>query len=258
MVIADQYFSFGVGPPTRKSTKVSFLGASGNICDTGRVGSNWSLSRFSSQAVSSRKSSAGDLFDLTSVVTIFDGTTAVTCRSRPAFASLNHSRHDIPSSTAGQSSLRQFAASHSSSWAAEPTIPPALPSHSPTKRPKFLKDQKFFYLYNHYTDEIHHYYDDRIEKFAHQLFIRSEFLLQFIQDMTNSLVKGIYAGFVMVESKCIEVDKEQASHDESKFAPNNSNMHSLIALQSTLLHEHHDFFLASQHPSANPAPRRLA
>ncbi|EHK46427.1 hypothetical protein TRIATDRAFT_89810 [Trichoderma atroviride IMI 206040] len=58
MVIADQYFSFGVGPPTRKSTKVSFLGAGGDICNTGRVGSNWSLSRFSSQAVSSRPSLA--------------------------------------------------------------------------------------------------------------------------------------------------------------------------------------------------------
>lgn len=181
MVIADQYFSFGVDPPTRKSTKISFLGAGSNICNTGRVGYNWSLSRFSSQAVSSRKSSAGDIFHLTSVVTIFDGTTAVACRSHPAFASLNHSRHDIPSSTAGQSSLRQFTASHSSSWAAEPTIPPALPSHSPTKRPKFLKDQKFFHLYDYYTDKIHHYYDDRIGKIAHQQFIRSEFLLRFVQ-----------------------------------------------------------------------------
>jgi hypothetical protein len=32
----------------------------------------------------------------------------------------------------------------------------------------------------------------------------------------------------------------------------------LIALHRTLLHEHHDFFLASQHPSASPALRRLA
>ncbi|KAJ2893073.1 uncharacterized protein MKZ38_009069 [Zalerion maritima] len=32
----------------------------------------------------------------------------------------------------------------------------------------------------------------------------------------------------------------------------------LIALHRTLLHEHHDFFLASQHPSATPALRRLA
>ncbi|KAF2806404.1 uncharacterized protein BDZ99DRAFT_394489, partial [Mytilinidion resinicola] len=32
----------------------------------------------------------------------------------------------------------------------------------------------------------------------------------------------------------------------------------LIALHRTLLHEHHDFFLASQHPYASPALRRLA
>lgn len=192
------------------------------------------------------------------MVTIFDGITAVACRSHPAFASLNHSRHNIPGSTAGQPSPRQFTASHSSSWAAEPTIPPAPPSHPPTKRPKFLKHQEFLYLYNYYTDETHRYHGDKIAKIAHQQLIRSECPLQFTQNMTNSLVKGIYAGFVMVETKCIEVDKEQASHNESKVAPYNSNMHSLIALQSTLLHEHHDFLLASQHSSANPALRRLA
>lgn len=32
----------------------------------------------------------------------------------------------------------------------------------------------------------------------------------------------------------------------------------LIALHRTLLHEHHDFFLASQHPSASPALKGLA
>ncbi|KAK4096003.1 hypothetical protein N658DRAFT_437027, partial [Parathielavia hyrcaniae] len=39
---------------------------------------------------------------------------------------------------------------------------------------------------------------------------------------------------------------------------NNDQWQALIALHRTLLHEHHDFFLASQHPSANPALRRLA
>ena len=34
--------------------------------------------------------------------------------------------------------------------------------------------------------------------------------------------------------------------------------HALIALHKTLLHEHHDFFLASQHPSANPSLSKLA
>jgi len=32
----------------------------------------------------------------------------------------------------------------------------------------------------------------------------------------------------------------------------------LIALHRTLLHEHHDFFLASQHPSASPSLKKLA
>src|SRR5213078_2329412 len=39
---------------------------------------------------------------------------------------------------------------------------------------------------------------------------------------------------------------------------NNEQWQALIALHRTLLHEHHDFFLASQHPSASPALRRLA
>lgn len=192
------------------------------------------------------------------MVTIFDGTAAITCRSHPAFASLNHSRHNIPGSTARQSSTRQFTASHSSSWAAEPTIPPVPPSRSPTKRSKFLKRRKLFYLYSYYTDKIHQDYGDRIAKIAHPQFIRNEYPLLSNQNVTSSLVKGIYAGFVMVENNCIGVDTEQASHRKSKLAPDNSNMHSLMALQSTLLHEHHDFFLASQHPSANPALRRLA
>lgn len=62
----------------------------------------------------------------------------------------------------------------------------------------------------------------------------------------------------MVENKCINVDKEQISQNESEYAPNNSITHNLIALHRTLLHEHHDFFLASQHPAANPALQRLA
>ena len=37
-----------------------------------------------------------------------------------------------------------------------------------------------------------------------------------------------------------------------------SGRYALIALHRTLLYEHHDFFLASQHPSASAALRRLA
>lgn len=75
-------------------------------------------------------------------------------------------------------------------------------------------------------------------------------------------VKGIYAGLVMVEAKCCEVDAKQAAaaQDPDGKHPrlNNEQWQALIALHRTLLHEHHDFFLASQHPSASPALRKLA
>ncbi|KAH8750227.1 hypothetical protein F5883DRAFT_435262 [Diaporthe sp. PMI_573] len=70
-------------------------------------------------------------------------------------------------------------------------------------------------------------------------------------------VKGIYAGLVIVESKCIEVDSSQSAQNDSNPKLNNEQWQALIALHRTLLHEHHDFFLAS-HPSASPALRRLA
>ena len=70
-------------------------------------------------------------------------------------------------------------------------------------------------------------------------------------------VKGIYAGLVMVESKCIEVANNQMQTDPAN-KPSNDQWQALIALHRTLLHEHHDFFLASQHPSASPALQRLA
>ena len=76
-------------------------------------------------------------------------------------------------------------------------------------------------------------------------------------------VKGIYAGLVMVEVKCIDVDEKQTQaalekdpSRQTKLTP--EQWQALIALHKTLLHEHHDFFLASQHPSASPALSRLA
>ncbi|KAH8645922.1 hypothetical protein BGZ60DRAFT_392345 [Tricladium varicosporioides] len=82
------------------------------------------------------------------------------------------------------------------------------------------------------------------------------------QEQLVAEVKGIYAGLVMVEAKCIEVDSKQATlaHADGGNPPklNNEQWQALIALHRTLLHEHHDFFLASQHPSASPALRRLA
>ena len=76
-------------------------------------------------------------------------------------------------------------------------------------------------------------------------------------------VKGIYAGLVMVEAKCIDIDEKQSAaaqeKDPSKRAIlKNDQYQSLIALHKQLLHEHHDFFLASQHPAASAALSRLA
>ncbi|KAM0360231.1 hypothetical protein ACHAPK_011855, partial [Fusarium culmorum] len=78
------------------------------------------------------------------------------------------------------------------------------------------------------------------------------------QDQLVAEVKGIYAGLVMVEAKCIEVHNAQSSNTDANSKLNNEQWQALIALHRTLLHEHHDFFLASQHPSASPALRRLA
>lgn len=79
------------------------------------------------------------------------------------------------------------------------------------------------------------------------------------QEQLVAEVKGIYAGLVMVESKCIEVDNAQnSSNTDTSSKLNHDQWKALIALHRTLLHEHHDFFLASQHPSASPALRRLA
>ncbi|KAL2005513.1 hypothetical protein VTN00DRAFT_2724 [Thermoascus crustaceus] len=68
-------------------------------------------------------------------------------------------------------------------------------------------------------------------------------------------VRGIYAGLVMVEKKCMEIDKQQS---QTKSELEDVQWQALIALHRTLLHEHHDFFLASQHPSASPVLRELA
>jgi hypothetical protein len=93
------------------------------------------------------------------------------------------------------------------------------------------------------------------------------------QEQLVNEVKGIYAGLVMVEKKCVEVHcclhylmhglltclaqiDQQQSSTTNKLS--NEQWQALIALHRTLLHEHHDFFLASQHPSSSLALRRLA
>jgi hypothetical protein len=74
------------------------------------------------------------------------------------------------------------------------------------------------------------------------------------QEQLVAEVKGIYAGLVMVEAKCIEVDNKQATlaQADSGAQPklNNEQWQALIALHRTLLHEHHDFFLYDSSKSA--------
>jgi hypothetical protein len=59
----------------------------------------------------------------------------------------------------------------------------------------------------------------------------------------------------MVEKKCMEIDQQQGN---SKKELSNEQWKALIALHRTLLHEHHDFFLASRHPSASDQLKDLA
>lgn len=61
------------------------------------------------------------------------------------------------------------------------------------------------------------------------------------QDQLAAEVKGIYAGLVMVEAKCINIDASQAADPKSKLTP--EQWQALIALHRTLLYEHHDFLM---------------
>jgi len=82
------------------------------------------------------------------------------------------------------------------------------------------------------------------------------------QEQLLAEVEGIFAGLKMVEAKCMEVDKKLALHIQNgartKSKLNNKQWQALIALHRTLLYEHHDFLLASQHPSATLELRELA
>ncbi|KAJ4150503.1 hypothetical protein LMH87_011251 [Akanthomyces muscarius] len=70
-------------------------------------------------------------------------------------------------------------------------------------------------------------------------------------------VTGIEEGLRLVEAKCMElsVSPEKRIPQSQKLSV--EQYQKLIGLHRTLLHEHHDFFLACQHPSANAALRRL-
>ena len=80
------------------------------------------------------------------------------------------------------------------------------------------------------------------------------------EEALNAEVKIIYNGLTAIETKCRTVDQVQSGRTpDGKAKPLTSDhWRALIALHRTLLNEHHDFFLASQHPSASPALKRLA
>lgn len=79
-------------------------------------------------------------------------------------------------------------------------------------------------------------------------------------------VTGIYAALLLIEGKCIHVvgarnsGLREAAKQGDKEANKRQNEHwqELINYHRTLLHEHHDFFLASQHPSASSSVKQLA
>jgi hypothetical protein len=82
------------------------------------------------------------------------------------------------------------------------------------------------------------------------------------QEQLASEVKSIYAGLTTVETICIHIDRALAAAAQENPGPDNKlesdDWPTLILRHRTLLDEHHDFFLASQHPCASLPLRRLA
>ena len=71
--------------------------------------------------------------------------------------------------------------------------------------------------------------------------------------------RGIYAGLVMVERKCIAIDQQQIKkHEDGEPAQlKKKQWQALVAMHRTLLQEHYDFFLATLCPSASSSLRYL-
>ncbi|KAL8957475.1 MAG: hypothetical protein Q9193_005263 [Seirophora villosa] len=134
------------------------------------------------------------------------------------------------------------------------------PGSAPTDRPvSWTRTDR------EYTDPHAHPVEPHWEKTeeAQPQIIRQPETKQISHDQLVVEVKGIYAGLVLVEQKCKEVDEKQSAaaleRDPDRKTPlSNEQWQALIALHKTLLHEHHDFFLASQHPSASPTLSKLA
>lgn len=71
---------------------------------------------------------------------------------------------------------------------------------------------------------------------------------------------AIYAGLMILECKCREIDSKQAASIQAQGHLNLDDLQwrILTDVHLCLLHQHYDFFLASQHPSASPSMRELA
>ncbi|KAK3639632.1 hypothetical protein LTR22_017365 [Elasticomyces elasticus] len=76
----------------------------------------------------------------------------------------------------------------------------------------------------------------------------------FSKDQLAAEIQGIYAGLVIVDAKCVTLDAAQAS---TSAQLKKSQWQALIAWHRTLLYEHHDFLMATQHPSATLALKAL-
>lgn len=85
-----------------------------------------------------------------------------------------------------------------------------------------------------------------------ELFRQSDTRLISSDELAVDLI-GIYDALFLLEKKCIEYDN---SHIDIELSE--EQYYALIALHSSLLDAHYDFLLASQHPSASDALRRLA
>jgi hypothetical protein len=68
---------------------------------------------------------------------------------------------------------------------------------------------------------------------------------------------GIYMGITMIERHSFAVQKTKAA-EAAAASKATDHMRDLISFHGELLNEYHDFFVATQHPSASPVLRNLA
>lgn len=85
-----------------------------------------------------------------------------------------------------------------------------------------------------------------------RIFLQSETHPTTKEQLENE-VRGIYVSLAMVEERCIGYQQSDLPSMLSK-----DQWQALTSLHCLLLHEHNDFFLACQHPSANVALKKLS